>query len=189
MSKWNDRGLTWWHVELPGASDLHRGLIKASSDVASSDGRDSSRFRQSESTARIAIVIFIKRLASRLIGTVGSSSNGRRKSINVIVGRSRSDGHDALDLSLTLATHLDGSILIARTTIVHQQAWSAMIRTTHLPDLHRTADGGWTRTMIVVRSWLPLRRNQGHDHSSNCGHQFHYPTASNGPQNWAGIPL
>ena len=51
----------------------------------------------------------------------GSSSIGRRKSINVIAGRSRSEGQDALDLSLTLATHLDGWIRIARTTIVHQQ--------------------------------------------------------------------
>ena len=105
-------------MEPPGASDLHRGLIKASSDVGSSDGHDFLQFQQSGSTVWITIVIFIERLASRLIDTVGSSSNGRRKSINVITGRSRSDGHDALDLSLTLATHLDGWILIARTTIV-----------------------------------------------------------------------
>ena len=81
---------------VPGASDLHRGLITTSSDVASSDGRDLLRFRQLGSTAWIAIVIFIEWMASRLVGTVGSSSNGQRKSIKVIAGRSRSDGHDAL---------------------------------------------------------------------------------------------
>ena len=32
----------------------------------------------------------------------------------MIAGRSRSDGHDAHNLSLTLATHLDGWILIER---------------------------------------------------------------------------
>ena len=38
-------------VEAPGASDLHRDLITVSSDVASSNGRDLSRFWQSGSTA------------------------------------------------------------------------------------------------------------------------------------------
>ena len=126
----------------------------------------------------------------------GSSSNGRQKSINMIAGWSRSEGQDALNLALTLATHLDGWICIARTTIVHQQAWSEMIGTTHLPDLHRTADGGRTRTTIVVRSGpdcdaivAPLRRNQGHDHRRDRGHHFQYLTASNGPQNRARILL
>ena len=65
----------------------HRDLIKASSDLASLDGRDFLRFRQSGSTAWIAIVIFIERLASRLVGTIESSSNGQRKSINAIAIR------------------------------------------------------------------------------------------------------
>ena len=80
----------------------------------SSDGHDFSRFRRSGSTVWIAIVIFIERLASRLIGTVGSSSNGRQKSSTLIAGRSRSDGHDAIDLSLTLAKLPERSILIQR---------------------------------------------------------------------------
>ena len=40
-------------MEAPGASDLHRDLITASSDMASSDGRDLSLFRQYGSTAWI----------------------------------------------------------------------------------------------------------------------------------------
>ena len=92
--------------------DMWTGLIKDSSDVASSDDNDFLRFKQSGSTVWIAIVIFIEQLASRLIGTVGPSSNGRRKSINLIARRSRSDGHDALDLSLTLAKLPERWILI-----------------------------------------------------------------------------
>ena len=47
-SMWTHRGL---HLHL--TTDLHRDLIMASSNVASSDGRDLSRLRQSGSTAWI----------------------------------------------------------------------------------------------------------------------------------------
>ena len=86
--------------------------------MASSDGHDFLQFRQSGSTVWIAIVIFIKWLASRLIGTVRSSSNGQRKIINLIAVRSRSDDHDALDLSLTLEKLPERWILIERMTTV-----------------------------------------------------------------------
>ena len=35
-----------------------------------------------------------------------------------------------------------------------------------------------------ARSWPHLRRNQSHDHRSDCGHQFYPTTASNGRKFW-----
>ena len=162
------------HVEWSESSDHHRGSPVIDFDRG---------LPQDAGT----IVIFIERMAPWVLGTFRSPSDGWQKSINVIAGRSRSDGHDALDLSLTLATHLDDWILIERAA-----SWGTLCAIVHSPKaigwqrLKLNHDHGsrsrFDRGPIAPRSGL-IHRQIGADSSRDWSHDQRQGNRSHDPFN------
>ena len=180
-----DRGLTWWHVEPPEASDRHRDSIML----------QWAWLHQTVAIFRDSGIGEHRQGAPR--GTswsVGSPSDGRRKWIKEIVGHdshdlARSDNCKSTSLWLTVETC--GSFQSVGSSSNGGRPWRSLIARSDRPPYLIRSDGSdqlcltivvhdhglivaWSRFdrgPIVTRSWLDrpvigadLPWNWGHDH-------------------------